>query len=486
LTSDVSGDLTYAFAAEVRSALVDAYNNYADAPGNDGNGFDLPDETDVNIDDWGPTKTAEWDWMSKDIDIPITYSNLAELQHDVAHELFHAVQNQYVSFLSMDSSRWWMEATADYAAGYVGTNGGLGGKLPLDFIKKPLNSGEESHTYQVAYFLKYLSDKGINFRDLFVSTMNSDESTLEAIDTFLSARGKSLIEFYNDFAAEFVRGRRVSRIGSNADISENLADYLGEYLQGEDPVSMLVTLKKNYVTKIAGFEITGVKDDEEFAVVLSALEPTAGVRTRVIVSSTGSPGDIVKTGVLEVSEPMEVEVGDGYRVYFVASNGSTTPGTVTVAIEGLQEEEGTRSLYRRRVADIYNKQYTGIVNLRVSSSAPFKVGKERVILNNEGLYLMIGLVNVKPDESAVVKLDLDLTSFASVDPNKIATISEAYWGTSSGKVYGNTIRLRLGPDSGYKTQAIYQIIIKFTKVDDKSQIVYSGGGATLAYIVVSR
>lgn len=98
---------------------------------------------------------------------------------------------------------------------------------------------------------------------------------------------------------------------------------------------------------------------------------------------------------------------------------------------------------------------------------------------------MIGLVNLKPDESAVVKLDLELTSFASVDPNKMATIFEVYWGTSSGKVYGNTITLRLGPDSG-KARAIYQIIIKFTKVDDKSQLVYSGGGATLAYLVVKR
>lgn len=486
LTSDVSGDLTYAFAAEVRSALVDAYNNYANVPGNNGNGFDLPEETDVNIDDWGPTKTAEWDWMSKDIDIPLTYSNLSKLQHDVAHELFHAVQNQYASFLHMHSYRWWMEATADYAAAYIGTSGGLGGKLPLDFIKKPLNSGEQQHMYQAAHFLKYLSTKGINFRDLFVSTMESDESMLEAIDAHLNAGNKSLIELYNDFAAEFVVGRWINRVGSNENISDNLADHFGEFAQGDDPVSTRVTLKENYATKVAGFKVSGAKEDEEFTVALSALEPTAGVRTRVIVTSTGNPADVVKTGTLAASERMEVGVEDGYHVYFVASNGSTTPGSVTVAIEGLPKEEGTRSLSRQRVADIYNKNYTGSVNLRVFSSLPFEVVRERVIGNNEGLYLMIDLVDEKLDENVTVKLDLGLTSFASVDPNKVAKITEAYWSTSSGKTSSSSVTVKLGPDFGTTKQAVYQIVIKFTKADDEDQIVYSGGGATLAYLVIRR
>ncbi len=125
-----------------------------------------------------------------------------------------------------------MEATADYAAAYIGTNGSLGSKLPVDFIKKPLNSSDEAHMYQVAHFLKYLSSKGVNFRDLFVGTVESDESVLEAIDSHLRGQNESLIALYNDFAAEFVVGRWINRVGANENIADNLADHIGGFAQG--------------------------------------------------------------------------------------------------------------------------------------------------------------------------------------------------------------------------------------------------------------
>ncbi len=257
-------------------------------------------------------------------------------------------------------------------------------------------------------------------------------------------------------------------------------------LRGDDPVSTRVTLKGSYPTKIAGFEITSARDDEEFVVALSALEPTAGLRTRAIVTSTGSPGDVVRTGVLEASDRMEVGVGDGYYVFSVATNGSTSSGSVTVAVEELPEEEGVRSLSRQMVADIYNKKYKGNVDLMVFSSLPFVVVQERVIGNNEGTYLMIDLIDEEMDESVTVNLKLDLTSFAPVEEYKKANIAEAYWSTSAGKTSSNSVTLTFTPDSAPVMQAVYQIVIEYTKVGDVHQTVYSGGGGTLAYLVIRR
>ena len=71
--------MIYDFAAQVRMALEDAYAAYDKAPGGAGDGFRMPYMTKVYIDDWGPEKTAEWGWFSKNIEIPTSYSNLAEL-----------------------------------------------------------------------------------------------------------------------------------------------------------------------------------------------------------------------------------------------------------------------------------------------------------------------------------------------------------------------------------------------------------------------
>ncbi|MFA6771360.1 MAG: hypothetical protein WCS74_01780, partial [Dehalococcoidales bacterium] len=161
-----SGEPIYEYAAIVRTGLYDASKAYS------GLNLKMPDHTRVYIDQWDSDKEAEWGWFSKNIEIPVTYIDEQELHMVSAHELFHAVQNQYVTFATMAANRWFMEATADYAAAHVATSYGLKESLPYSYLRTGISSSSTFHMYQTAHFIKFLVDNGYSFKGLFEGVMN--------------------------------------------------------------------------------------------------------------------------------------------------------------------------------------------------------------------------------------------------------------------------------------------------------------------------
>jgi hypothetical protein len=92
---------------------------------------------------------------------------------DGAHELFHAVQNQYVTVYNMARNLWWYEGTPDYAAYYVAWQGSIPlnkfiSPTPVDYFVDPLTENQDTHAYQMAVFLDYLhSHQNIEFKSLW-------------------------------------------------------------------------------------------------------------------------------------------------------------------------------------------------------------------------------------------------------------------------------------------------------------------------------
>jgi hypothetical protein len=102
----------YSFVSSVRTSLIDSYDLYLQAPSASVNGFmRLQNKTKVYIAPWNADGTAEWGWFSKNIEIPTTYSYLRDLEFEIAHELFHSIQNQYVNFYGMSQYRlYWYQS----------------------------------------------------------------------------------------------------------------------------------------------------------------------------------------------------------------------------------------------------------------------------------------------------------------------------------------------------------------------------------------
>jgi hypothetical protein len=169
------------------------------------------------------------------ISMTISTNNYGALRMEVAHELFHCVQNRYYNCAGMTMRKWWMECTADYAAEKVacaGVNRMGGEKIHPRFYEKCLTyassviydaaSGLEEgareivgfkpdkfladdphgyHEYTAAFFIQFLVDKkGINFKDMFDEVAKSYNPVITTpIDAYLRTKGTSLEQAYHEF-----------------------------------------------------------------------------------------------------------------------------------------------------------------------------------------------------------------------------------------------------------------------------------------------
>ncbi len=144
------------------------------------------------------------------IRIGTTNTGSSQLRRLVAHELFHAIQNEYYWDLGgMTFMDWWCEATADYAADVVVT----GLKTPVKplsplYFSSALTDTKGEHPYETAHFVHAVvgdaPDKGKALHDLWKSVAAADWYNLfdatYPISEYLKAKGKTgLNSAFRDF-----------------------------------------------------------------------------------------------------------------------------------------------------------------------------------------------------------------------------------------------------------------------------------------------
>ena len=434
----------YDFAVEVRKALEEAYTRYADA------GFRMPAESNVYIDDWGPDKTAEWGWFNKSIEIPVTYTDLSELKQDVAHELFHAIQNQYVRAPSMMASRWWMEATADYAAAKIGTSNGLQTVMGLDFIKKPLTESDSKHIYRVAHFIDYLVKNRVDFRNLFEASLTAWGGPMAGIEKYLREPG--LGQYYADFANAFVFSDELKREPLPNNSPMDLADYKETYKKADADKATLMQVPKGYAAQLAVYEIMDDESVPEYSAYLYAdhLSESARVTYRIVEKS-----GFEETGTLtSVNAYKRFTPKKGEKIYFLVTSGSDSMATPTVGITQ-KRQGGTGNTYSHSfTANVYSDEYLADVTLDLESSVPFVVESATVIYNNSTLRVVLKI----PDLSN----GATITAMAGVqnvrtnrkklpNSNLAASLGKVEWSVSNGqekhvKVPGSMAELKLPPN----------------------------------------
>ena len=466
-------DLMYEFAALVRTALMDAYARYDTKQGSSMTSFKLPEMTKVFIYAGDPEDTAEWGWFSKHINIPNTYSDLATLNQDLAHEVFHSIQNQYVYVTTMNSNRWWMESTADYAAAYIGTSNGLKSILALDYIKKPIDlmdANDEQHLYGGAHFIKYMSEQGVNFKDLFDATMIGGDSSLILLEQFLNTQNSVMADLFAGFAKGFFYGGISHKASANGTIAD-LADYQADYERAETKDSIFVPVPGHYSARLAIFRITDA-EGVTFPVFLSSIEPSSLVQVSYAIATSNS---ILETGMLHGGDqPVKVDVQDGNFVYFVVTNAGDGDGSTTVVIE---KPSGVTSYEYAFESKIYNGWFSADVSFSLSSTAPFEIIRETLAPNGETFVLQIRL----PAGTKGVAIDLsgiteniqiaDLNTTAALEPS----IHETRWvidGNMAGS--GGEASYFIQPGFNY-LDITYEVYIDVTYLDQGTTAPFGSG-----------
>ncbi len=164
-----------------------------------------------------------------DIHVPFDHSGVQALE--LAHEVFHAVQNRYYTLLGMSelglpvttspgtqllARLWWLEATAEHAAGGVALpradgrpHRDMGGDPDLQRLDRTLAHSpsafrprSERPSYQNAWFVDFLvRELDVPFKELFEEVAaGSSPSVLDNLASALAARGRPLPEVYAGFA----------------------------------------------------------------------------------------------------------------------------------------------------------------------------------------------------------------------------------------------------------------------------------------------
>lgn len=332
-------DLIFDFVTHVRTSLLDARTKYQ-AYG--GTGFKVPAMTKVYVDDWGADKTAEWGWFSKNIEIPVQYDNLLELQHDCAHELFHAAQNQYLTFATMAMNRWWMEATADYAAAAImGT-----GKYPAideKYLQKSMGATDSVHEYQSARFIDYLVRyKNVDFLPLWEYTTAAWSTDMIAtIDDYLrQAKGTSFMECYRDFARYLI-------FSADSPAGGGATPWKTPYAmaqQTEMPLTTKILNKRGFSLSKHTAQLWGIKPEIGSAAASRSLileldgDLPSGVYADIFVFNdyqwaTGQPVPVAT--LQKAGTPAVVTIMPGQLLFVLVTNGSSESSFATVSVKEL-------------------------------------------------------------------------------------------------------------------------------------------------------
>ncbi len=187
---DARTSLVHLFIKRMGCDLESAYAAYKTG------GFKMP-AAHVCVNVYKPASFNEnprWRTLMNDIQIPSNLSSIQQMRIETAHELFHMVQDQYyvMSAAHVAGRAWWIEATAEYAAGAIAwpAYGPPGKSIKFNYTERPVTYFSErltdpynAHQYHTAYLLDYLVKRdGSTFKKLWdhVITASNEVSALRS------------------------------------------------------------------------------------------------------------------------------------------------------------------------------------------------------------------------------------------------------------------------------------------------------------------
>lgn len=218
------------------------------------------------------------------------------LELQIAHEVFHSVQNTYYSFAGMTdfgtpftgkpewqitARSWWMDATADYAAyTIVAVNKGepsrdMGIFIDQKYLEKSImygpsswygllaNDAHEYHNYNTAWLIHYLvKNVGVNFRNMFVEiSQMANPSIAFNLDAYLAQNHRTtLAEAYKGFVQWWLFDSKSPLRGKSAQVPQGSVGQNLLFPLATKKYPMPVSVDGNYAAKVCKVTVETSKD----------------------------------------------------------------------------------------------------------------------------------------------------------------------------------------------------------------------------------
>ena len=125
------------------------------------------------------------------------------IKHDSAHELFHSVQNESMTWYTMWKNLWFIESAAEAAADRVAWEGGVSDIEQLDerALLMPITQDKDLHGYETGRFMDYLvSQRNMSVKDLWTGVTTSGKTYVTALENLVAGGTQSsMAQVWDDY-----------------------------------------------------------------------------------------------------------------------------------------------------------------------------------------------------------------------------------------------------------------------------------------------
>ncbi|MDO8636179.1 MAG: hypothetical protein Q7R34_08050 [Dehalococcoidia bacterium] len=304
------------------------------------------------------TVSAEWNkTYLGEIYVPLKHTSYDEMRHDVAHELFHAVQNGYFSVSESGmvgdylgtNVHWWTEATADYAPVAFGlSNLDALPKITPKYFQQALPTEGNEREYITSRFIAYMAKRGVDFKAMWdaaaclACTERLTTTMLRKVEMYLDQRPPNLHNRFRTFAAEMFfdsnspldlgTGKELKTLETSGAVSQNTP------LSATDStISYPFKLPADYTAQLWRIPVSFNPSQTERSLKVEVIGAMPS-RDRVTVTASVLPNDqrvltSVTTKLLnEGNQTANVTVKKNDTIYIMAVNSLTTDLILTVKV----------------------------------------------------------------------------------------------------------------------------------------------------------
>ena len=301
------------------------------------------------------TVSAEWNkTYLGEIYVPLKHTSYDEMRHDVAHELFHAVQNGYFSVSESGmvgdylgtNVHWWTEATADYAPVAVGlSNLDALPKITPKYFQQALPTEGNEREYITSRFIAYMAKRGVDFKAMWdaaaclACTERLTTTMLRRVEMYHDQRQPNLHNRFRTFAAEvFFDSNSPLELGAGKTLETSGAVSQNTPLSATDStISYPFKLPADYTAQLWRIPVAFNPSQTERSLKVEVIGAMPS-RDRVTVTASVLPNDqriltSVTTKLLnEGNQTANVTVNKNDVLYIMAVNSLTTDLSLTVKV----------------------------------------------------------------------------------------------------------------------------------------------------------
>lgn len=318
----------FGYVAKVRSLLEEAYDIYVNA------GFIAPKhKISVYV---IREPESYYRKLTGNIIISTISPNDIYTKHEIAHELFHLFQHQYMNLFEMEAMRWWIEATADYAADKIAfKTGEAGAYIKQDYHLKSLFTADGNHEYATSLFVDYIVRiTGIPFVSLWKGAIEEWRTAIEprfepALSNFLRKHSRQdLLMLYSGFIRGLLFHDEKSPIKVSSDIYSSNITFSRVHFSPREVSGRVELSFTPYTTRVVGIKAEMPEKLETREIVIRALDDVfkAGAAEAAVYLAKEDKRDKIQFITMVGKAPIFAEISGKDVLYLVVS--TALPGNI--------------------------------------------------------------------------------------------------------------------------------------------------------------